>query len=77
VRRLVVCCDGTWETPTERTFVGVWHTVGDEGSVVTVGVDGTAELEIGRPGYLYAYANDSWLGYGGNRGAATLTVTRA
>jgi hypothetical protein len=49
----------------------------DEGTVVTVGVDGTAELEIGWPGYLYAFANDSWFGYGGNRGAATLTVTRA
>jgi len=48
----------------------------DEGTVVPVGPDGTAELEITRPGYLYAFANDSWLGYGGNRGAATLTVTR-
>lgn len=49
----------------------------DEGSVVTMGPRATAELELARPGYLYAYANDSWFGYGGNRGAATLTVTRA
>ncbi|NMO92509.1 phospholipase effector Tle1 domain-containing protein [Actinomycetospora sp. TBRC 11914] len=49
----------------------------DEGTVVSVGRDGTATLELCRPGYLYAYANDSWLGYGRNRGAATLTVTRS
>jgi hypothetical protein len=47
----------------------------DEGTVAAVGPDGAAVLELPRPGYLYAAANDSWLGYGGNRGAATLTVT--
>jgi hypothetical protein len=47
----------------------------DDGTVVAIGPDGTASLLLTRSGYLYAYANDSWLGYGGNRGAATLTVT--
>lgn len=28
------------------------------------------------PGYFYAYANDSWLGYAGNRGSLRLTVRR-
>ncbi|MDL5155716.1 DUF2235 domain-containing protein [Actinomycetospora termitidis] len=38
---------------------------------------GDEVLEVPRPGYLYAFANDSWLGQGGNSGAATLTVGRA
>lgn len=29
-----------------------------------------------KPGYFYAYANDSWLGYSSNRGSLRLTVTR-
>lgn len=29
-----------------------------------------------KPGYFYAYANDSWLGYASNRGSLRLTVTR-
>ncbi len=49
----------------------------DEGTLRAVRPDGTVTLELERPGYLYAAANDSWVGYGGNRGAATLTVTRA
>ena len=49
----------------------------DEGTLRAVGPDGTVTLELERPGYLYAAANDSWVGYGGNRGAATLTVTRS
>ena len=49
----------------------------DDGTLRAVGPDGTVVLELARPGYLYAAANDSWVGYGGNRGTATLTVTRA
>jgi len=31
---------------------------------------------VEKPGYFYAYANDSWLGYTGNRGSVGLTITR-
>ncbi|MEJ2868935.1 DUF2235 domain-containing protein [Actinomycetospora sp. OC33-EN08] len=34
-------------------------------------------LDVPRPGYLYAFANDSWLGRRTNSGVATLTVSRA
>jgi hypothetical protein len=47
------------------------------GTVAAVAPDGRGELVLGRSGYLYAFANDSWLGYGGNSGTATLTVTRS
>ncbi|MFC5065882.1 DUF2235 domain-containing protein [Actinomycetospora atypica] len=49
----------------------------DAGTVTegtTVPVTGPVAVELPRPGYLYAFANDSWLGYRGNAGAATLTV---
>ena len=42
----------------------------------TTAVVGTGAVDLPRPGYLYAYANDSWLGYRGNSGAATLVVGR-
>jgi hypothetical protein len=29
-----------------------------------------------KPGYFYAFANDSWLGYSGNRGSVRLTIKR-
>jgi hypothetical protein len=126
VRRLVVCCDGTWDTPAERSNVSLVadalaqgpdqvvryvsgvgtgtdpitrllqgglglgldarireddlrHVDGtlDEGTLRALGPDCAATLELHRPGDLYAAANDAWVGYGGNRGAATLTVTRA
>lgn len=47
------------------------------GTVVAVGPDATAGITLTRPGYLYAFANDSWFGYHGNSGTATLTVTRS
>jgi hypothetical protein len=47
------------------------------GTVAAVGPEGATTLVLGRSGYLYAFANDSWLGYRGNSGAATLTVTRS
>jgi hypothetical protein len=49
----------------------------EEGTLRAIAPDGTTTLELARPGYLYAAANDSWIGYGGNRGAATLTVSRS
>ncbi len=49
----------------------------DDGTLAALDPGGTATLELTRPGYLYAAANDSWVGYGGNRGVATLTVTRS
>jgi hypothetical protein len=49
----------------------------EEGTVAAVHPDGSVTLEHTRPGYLYAAANDSWIGYRGNRGAVTLTVTRS
>ena len=49
----------------------------EDGTLRAVGTDGTTTLELTRPGYLYAAANDSWVGYGGDRGAVTLTVTRS
>jgi hypothetical protein len=49
----------------------------EEGTVAAVHPDGSVTLELTRPGYLYAAANDSWIGYRGNRGTVTLTVTRS
>ena len=49
----MLCCDGTWDTPTDRTDVSL----------------------VPRPGHVDADADDSGLGSGGDRGAATLTVT--
>lgn len=44
-----------------------------EGTTVPVG---RGELTTTRGGYLYAFANDAWTGYGSNRGAVTLEVVR-
>ena len=38
--------------------------------------DGLEKWVNEKPGYFYAYANDSWLGYAGNRGSVRLTVRR-
>ena len=35
------------------------------------------EIDVRRPGYLYAYANDAWGFYGNNSGAVTIEITRA
>jgi len=37
---------------------------------------GLARWTNDKPGYFHAYANDSWLGYTGNRGSVRLTVRR-
>lgn len=113
VRRLVACCDGTWDTPADRTDVSLvagalaespdqvvryFGGVGTGTDPVTRLLQGGLGLglntrvreactwlaqtwrpgdEIVLPGSLYAAANDSWVGYGGDRGAVTLTVTRS
>lgn len=51
----------------------------DPDGALTRGTSAAVEqgvVELPRPGYLYAFANDSWLGYRGNRGTATLVVGR-
>jgi hypothetical protein len=35
-----------------------------------------ARVQVARPGYLYAYANDAWAFYDNNKGSVSLTVTR-
>ncbi|MHC1560685.1 DUF2235 domain-containing protein [Actinomycetospora sp. C-140] len=47
-----------------------------EGTTVPIGSRGERELVLTRGGYLYAFANDAWTGYGSNRGAVTLRVAR-
>lgn len=34
------------------------------------------EVTVVKGGYLYAFANDAWNGYGGNRGQVKVTITR-
>ena len=109
----MVCCDGTWDTPADRTNVSLVADALAEGpdqvvryfGGVGTGTDPVTRLLQGglglglntrvreaytwvaqtwRPGdeivllgHLYAAANDSWVGYGGDRGAVTITVTRS
>lgn len=47
-----------------------------EGTTAPIGPTGERDLATTRGGYLYAFANDAWSGYGSNRGAVTLRVTR-
>ncbi|MEJ2862340.1 DUF2235 domain-containing protein [Actinomycetospora flava] len=47
-----------------------------EGTTVPIGPTGRRELTAPRGGYLYAFANDAWTGYGANGGAVTLEVAR-
>jgi hypothetical protein len=47
-----------------------------EGTTVPIGTSGTRELATPRGGYLYAFANDAWTGYGTNAGAVSLRVVR-
>ncbi|GAA4914917.1 putative alpha/beta hydrolase family protein DUF2235 [Actinomycetospora succinea] len=47
-----------------------------EGTTVPIGPTGRRELTAPRGGYLYAFANDAWTGYGSNAGAVTLEVVR-
>ncbi|MEJ2888049.1 DUF2235 domain-containing protein [Actinomycetospora aeridis] len=47
-----------------------------EGTTVPIGPTGRRELAAPRGGYLYAFANDAWTGYGTNAGAVSLRVTR-
>lgn len=47
-----------------------------EGTTVPIGPTGQRELVTTRGGYLYAFANDAWTGYGSNGGAVVLGVAR-
>lgn len=47
-----------------------------EGTTAAIGATGEREFVAPRAGYLYAFANDAWSGYGSNRGAVALRVTR-
>lgn len=47
-----------------------------EGTTVPIGPTGDRELATTRGGYLYAFANDAWTGYGSNGGAVALEVVR-
>lgn len=47
-----------------------------EGTTAAVGPDAQRDLDVSSGGYLYAFANDAWTGYGTNSGAVTCTVTR-
>ncbi|MFC5141894.1 DUF2235 domain-containing protein [Actinomycetospora rhizophila] len=47
-----------------------------EGTTVPIGPTGHHELATARGGYLYAFANDAWTGYGSNGGAVALSVAR-
>ncbi|GAA4864799.1 T6SS phospholipase effector Tle1-like catalytic domain-containing protein [Actinomycetospora straminea] len=47
-----------------------------EGTTLPIGPTGQRELATARGGYLYAFANDAWTGYGSNGGAVALQVAR-
>ena len=47
-----------------------------EGTTVPIGEDGTVELDVPRPGYLFGFANEAWTASGRLDGTVTLSVWR-
>lgn len=48
---------------------------GDPDTLEILDLGETGRLRVEAPGYLYAYANDSWASYGDNTAGIRLTVT--